>query len=258
MGFSEDAAARLKEIYEADHSEEIGSKAWELLTPAKRKEVASYKKTDCVTFAREVLTGALEEAGDKKGLSGLEGTVAKHKAKGTKIAEYLVQTLGWVGVYVTPDMYHASGDRDEHAAVYRKMTKKCSYYGIPITYLVMNYSPTQRSSSFPQPGALRQVPTEEKLAGYSQFMAVDFGFGLSSGGDHTWLYSNGYVYEVRYKKWGRDGDLYRKTSLGLWGYTDNVIVVPPDGASRLEATSKVMHWLSLPSFDTCTPGNNSW
>ncbi len=257
-GFSFEAAARLQSIYERDHSKEIGTKAWEALTPNQKKTYAHYKKTDCVTFALEVLIGALEQAGEKDGLSGLNRTVAKHDAKGTKIAEYLVKSLGWVGVYVTPDLYRPAGNRDEHAEVYRHLSKTCRYYEIPISFLVTNYSPSAPTVPSLRFGDRQKEQTVKKLAPYMQLMSLEFGFGLSSGGDHTWLYSSGDVYEVHWSAWGKDGGLYERTALSLWSFVDNVIVIPPDSVGRLEISSAIMRRFSLEALDTCEPKHNPW
>lgn len=252
--FSRTAAERLQTVYEADHSEEIGTAAWKALSTVEQRKYSHFKRTDCVTFALEVLGWALEQVEGKQGSSGLNRVVAKHDAKGTSIAEYLVESLGWKGVYVTPDMYHPTGNFDEHAAVYRKLSSKCLYYSIPISFVVMNYSPTSSDLISKADGFPRRGETPQTLTAYTKLGSVEFGFGLSSGGDHTWLFSSGYVYEVHYHAWGKDGGLYEKTALGLWSYVDNVVVVPPDGVSQLELPDSA----SAPSVDTCKPRHNPW
>lgn len=255
-GFSRTAADRLQAVYEADHSEEIGSAAWNSLSSVEQRKYAHFKRTDCVTFALEVLGWALEQAGEKEGLSGMSRVVVNHDAKGTNIAEYLVESLGWKGIYITPDMYHPTGNFDEHAAVYRKLSNKCLYYSIPISFVVMNYSPTSSALISKADGFPGRGETPRTLTAYTRLMSVEFGFGLSAGGYHTWLFSGGYVYEVHYGAWGKDGGLYEKTALGLWSAVDNVIVVPPDGVSHLELPDSDSAPAS--SLDTCKPRTNPW
>lgn len=60
---------------------------------------------------------------------------------------------------------------------------------------------------------------------------IEFGFGISRGGMHTWLFSNGYVYEVHWEEEG--ANLYEKTDITLFPWQSNLIVVPPDAKGLL-------------------------
>lgn len=57
-----------------------------------------------------------------------------------------------------------------------------------------------------------------------------FGVGISRGGDHMWLFSEGIVYEVH---WDEYPSLYQKRPIIDFPWLDNIILVPPDGASTI-------------------------
>ncbi len=66
---------------------------------------------------------------------------------------------------------------------------------------------------------------------------MNFGFGLSKGGMHTWVFSKGKVYEVHWDKIG--SELYEATPLRRFPWLSGAIIIPPDQAAFLAATSKL-------------------
>jgi len=60
---------------------------------------------------------------------------------------------------------------------------------------------------------------------------VKFGFVISKGGMHSWMFSKGYVYEVHWDKVG--SELYEATPLRIFLRISGVIVVPFEQAAHL-------------------------
>ncbi len=60
---------------------------------------------------------------------------------------------------------------------------------------------------------------------------VKFGFGVSRGGRHIWLFSLGKVYEVYWDTIGKD--LHEASSLRTYPWLSGAIVVSADQASAL-------------------------
>lgn len=66
---------------------------------------------------------------------------------------------------------------------------------------------------------------------------VKFGFGLSKGGMHTWVFSKGKVYDVHWDKVG--ANLYEATLLKNFHWLSGAIVIPPDQAIYLANSEKL-------------------
>lgn len=102
----------------------------------------------------------------------------------------------------------------------------------------MNYRPTPKSDPNFKQGIYwhhrqkKEVETIENLVDINKLNAVKFGFGVSRGGMHTWLFSQGYIYEVHWDKIGKD--LYEKTRVEDFPWLDSVIVFPPDQLNLME------------------------
>jgi len=66
---------------------------------------------------------------------------------------------------------------------------------------------------------------------------VKFGFGLSKGGLHTWLFNEGKVYEVHWNELPTSGNLYEATDLNRFMWNSGAIIIPKDQESKLATLS---------------------
>lgn len=145
---------------------------------------------------------------------------------GNELAAYLVNSNDWTGIYINPDVYHPSDADNEHTFSNVVALKRCTYYKVPLTYRVANYNPTPKSHwAFEKLNRDRGV-TKLNAVDIGKLKTVKFGFGISRGGMHTWLFSKGYVYEVHWDKIG--ANLYEKSPLEFYPWLSGAIVVPRD------------------------------
>lgn len=228
MSFSDHAHRKMMDLYD-NHAHECGSEvcgAYPGKTP-----------TDCITYVINVLSDAFEKNGDRLAATKVK-TLGKH---GTELAAYLVDKHKWKGVYINPDVNHPRDKDFEHVLTYKKVKEKSPYYGVPIEHAVVNYSPTSSNDpnfvSFKGRG-MSADPTHKDDSQLNQLKKVKFGVGISRGGQHTWLYSSGYVYEVHWDKVG--AELYEATDIESFDWLSGAIVIPPDAYSA-SAFDKIAH-----------------
>jgi hypothetical protein len=192
-----------------------------------------YKSTDCITYSLNVISYAFEKSGNQKS--------AKHVwslgKRGVDLAKYLVDTHGWKSVYINPDSVHPADAQQEHPYSSYLASKTCKYYQIPLHYRVDNYNPTLKTDS-----AFRKINTNAGVTALNKIDVVsldqvNFGFGLSRGGMHTWVFSKGLVYEVHWD--GVGSGLYEATNLRAFPWLSGAIVVPSDQAAFLSVSSKL-------------------
>lgn len=117
--------------------------------------------------------------------------------------------------------------------------KKNTYYDIPAPYAALEYAPQSFVPETAAGGgdtlkiaALIGARISAIAATFTQLMSIKFGFGCSRGGIHTWLFSEGYVYEVHWLE-PPDGNLYEKSGFAKFTTRNEeqrtgIIVVPPD------------------------------
>jgi hypothetical protein len=225
--FSDYAKEKLLNLYK-NHSHEVGSQ----LKKLNLDKYSSYESTDCITYVLNVISFAFKNIGDTDAAKR-SWHLGSH---GTKLAEYLVRNHNWKGIYVNPDINHPLDADMEHVFSNHIASKQCKYYNIPLEYKVTNYSITSKTNS-----AFRKLNKKKVTAldtiNISSLELIKFGFGVSRGGKHTWLFSEGYVYEVHWDS--IDPGLYEATSLRNFEWLSGAIVVPYDQAALLIASSKL-------------------
>jgi hypothetical protein len=225
--FTDAAYAKLIDLYK-NHDTEVGSEL-KKLEPVKYKD---FKSTDC-TYALNVIAHAFETIGDaasaKKSWSLGQ--------RGTELAAYLVNSHGWKGVYVNPDTVHPIDANAEHTYTNALVAKTCEYYKIPMAYKVTNYNVTPNThAKFQKLNAKAGVTTLNEVD-IKSLELVKFGFGVSKGGRHTWLFSFGDVYEVHWDQVG--ASLYEASPLRSFGWLSSAIVVPPDQVGGLAVSANL-------------------
>jgi len=226
--FSDFAQEKLKDLFD-NHSHEVGSE----LKKIDPNKYMKYESTDCITYSLNVLSYAFKKQGNTKAAS----QVWKLGERGTDLARYLVNTHNWKGVYINPDSIHPVDASSEHTYSSYLASKTCKYYQIPLEYKVHNYTTTPKSHPSYQKLNKTVGVTTLNTVDIASLDFINFGFGISKGGKHTWLFSNGQVYEVHWDKIGTE--LYESTSLRSFPWLSGAIVVPPGQAIHLATSAKL-------------------
>ena len=215
-----------------NHQHEVGSE----LKKKSPTKYDKYKSTDCITYVLNVLSHAYKEVGNTQMAKDIWRMGKEEKSsdfKGTILAKRLINTKNWVGIYVSPDSIHPTDGDKEHtfAAVMAKRNCTFSPDNVPLKHRVVNYNPTSKNhpefqSLYPNFGA-----SKLNLISYKELEKIPFGFGLSRGGTHCWVFVEGFVYEVHWDSIG--SGLYEKTSLKNFPWLSNAIFVPHDTGAKI-------------------------
>lgn len=226
-------------------------------------DTAGRTTTDCITYVAQVLIGAYQLINSKATADGIRRNLAANRARGLPLARHLVDQLGWSAHYWNPDVNHPNdGNYAEHNYSYWDAVKTGRYYstrpygqgGVRLSGFMVNYRPaadyatnglyTDRKSRM-----RHDYATPHELAALETFKQVRFAYGIARGGDHTFMCSFGYVFEVHYTAIGNDsydffadadgrGDgLYSRTPLTQFPWNSGVMVTPPDG--KFQSTQKL-------------------
>lgn len=236
--FSKIAKKHALNLYE-NHPNEVGSFLYK--TNRSYYDSNGYQPTDCITYALKVISRALKETGNTEKANA----VLKKGERGVDTANFLVKELGWEAVYINADINHPRDGDYKHPLAYLEQVKKNStYYGIPVHHSMTNYRPTDKESAQEQglwriykSKGLKVGQTEMNIVDYKSMKEIPFGFGLSSGGMHIWLFIHGDVYEVHWE--GIGNSLYSKTALRSYSWLSGLIVVPRDSKNLLKSLPKV-------------------
>ena len=225
--FSEIARDKLLDLYN-NHSHEVGSE----LMKSDPTKYAGYTVTSCIKYGLNVISYAFEQQGKAEAAKQVR-RLGKH---GNELAQYLVNSHKWLGIYINPDVVHSLDASAEHSYSNHQVNKSCEYYHVPIKYRVVNYSPTPKTDKNFQKVNTKAPETALNDIDIAKLASVDFGFGISRGAMHTWLFSKGLIYEVHWDEVG--SKLYENTPVKAFGWLSGAIVVPPDQASKLTMASQ--------------------
>lgn len=233
--FTDYALEKMLDLFH-NHDHEVGSQ----LKKAEPEEYKEYQSTDCITYVLNVLSHAFREMGDEQSAD----RTWQLGAHGTKLAKYLVEKHNWKGTYTNPDSMHprdaiAGNTRRSEEHTYSSIIalKKHTYYDIPLKYAVQNYCVTPENYESFQLLNKNKPVTQHNEIDIASLEQVAFGFGVSRGGMHTWLFSKGKIYEVH---WNSIGDgLYEATPIRIFPWLSGALVIPPEQACHLAPTAKI-------------------
>jgi len=233
--FSDYALEKMMDLFH-HHDHEVGSQL-KKTEPEKYKE---YKSTDCITYVLNVLSHAFREMGDEQSAD----RAWQLGAHGTELAKYLVKKHDWKAVYLNPDSAHprdATADAvrrsEEHTYSSLIALKKHTYYDIPLKYAVQDYCVTPEDHESFQLLNKNKPVTQHNETDIASLEQVSFGFGISRGGMHTWLFSKGKIYEVH---WNSIGDgLYEATPIRIFPWLSGAIIIPPEQTKYLAVSAKL-------------------
>lgn len=203
-------------------------------------DYSQYVVTDCITFVLRVLEDSFTAMGQPKVAKQLlpdsrvmRGKDKKPKFYGDMLARNLVNKYYWKAIYITPDRYHPNDASREHTFSTFMTLKTCVYTGVPVSYVVMDYNPTSKDDPNYQALFKDAGPRKLNVLGLTELKKIKFGYGISRQGDHTWLYSDGHVYEAHWNDIGKD--IFEKSRIEDFVWNSSLIVVPPDALSLLDA-----------------------
>jgi hypothetical protein len=226
--FTAHALEKMLDLFN-NHDHEVGSQ----LKKFDPETFKDYTSTDCITYVLNVLTHAFQATGDAAAAVKAKGL----GARGTDLAKYLVTSHKWKGIYINPDAKHPRDDEKEHPYSSAIALRDKKYYEIPLEYAVQNYAVTPAADLAPLQLNKNIPPTEHNETDIASLEKVEFGFGMSRGGTHTWLFSKGDIYEVHWNEIG--SGLYEASPLREFDWLSGVIVIPPEQAVHLSPTSKL-------------------
>ena len=203
-----------------NHDHEVGSQLYK----SDPDRYRGYKRTNCITYVMNCISYGFKKSGD----INASDKVWNYIIRGTDLASYLIHRHDWEGVYLNPDVKKPADDDSEHPYSYRIARKHCSYYGLPVSAFALNYRPTEVWDG--------DTATRKNNKDIAVLDEIKFGFGVSRCGTHTWLFSEGRVYEVHWSSIGVD--LYEHSSLkDDFPWLSSLLIVPPDQAKRLRQSS---------------------
>ncbi len=193
--------------------------------------------TNCIIYVSNVLIYAHDKI-NRPDISKKVNQLGKVEQDGTKLAKYLVNELNWKAHYWNPDVKNPRDGKPEHPVSYKKVLSAKTYYDIPISGLIVNYNKTDRSPErvwVPIPVPMIPIPipipisvSPDETAVFETFSKVKFAFGIARGGFHTFLVSNGEVFEVH---WDQEGlKLYGKTPFKSYEWLSGALFTPIDSS----------------------------
>ena len=224
--FTNNALEKLLDLY-YEHSHEVGSQ----LKKNNPYEYEALKATDCITYVINVLSYAFKKENNNEAAY----QVKTLGAYGTKLAKYLVEEQNFKAIYINPDITHPKDGDEEHTYSAHIAHAKCNYYDVPIKYKIINYNPTSSYDNSFNTLNKNEAETILEEDGLNALKNVEFAFGVSRGGRHTWLFSKGKVYEVHWNSIG--DDLYEASELIFFNWLSSIIVIPEDQEKYLEGIS---------------------
>jgi len=198
---------------------------------------------DCVSFVLKVLR-------DGFNLTALQ-TDLKYK-DGMLLSKYLVDR-GWEAHFWCPDVYRKGVTRKgkpdgEHTVSFQKainapiiggMPHKTEaftyrapfkYYDVELSGMIIGYNRKEPDKNLANKTANQQA--------FDRLKKVKFCVGICRGGEHTFLMSNGVVWEVH---WEEEGDkLYEKTDFINFIWMSGIVVTPPDSGFTSRSITEII------------------
>lgn len=197
--------------------------------------------TNCIIYVSNVLIYGHEKIGRADRKADIE-QIGKKEQDGIKLAKFLVGQIGWKAHYWNPDVEHPRDGGDEHPFSYKKALRTQTYYGIPLSGLIVDYNKQNKDSKtvwVPSPVIVPVLPITvpipmpvtvpaDNLRILERVSQVKFAFGIARGGYHTFLFSYGEVFEVH---WNQEGaKLYGRTPFKDYEWLSGALIVPPDSS----------------------------
>lgn len=182
------------------------------------------RRMDCITLVLRCLDVAFRGTNNMASRS----KIWTFDATGALIQKYLVDHQNWSGVYYLQD-------KDTPPQGRGNAFSRCNYYGVDAKYLFSDY---QSSLAETHP-LISETDNANGVRSLAALRKVGFGFGISYSGDHTWLLSDGMIYESHWAAAGTSANgpqgLFEKRTIRSFTtrWRDGMIVVPNLEAVKL-------------------------
>jgi hypothetical protein len=177
--------------------------------------------TSCIIYTMKHLKNAYTASGHADRWAEIRKVVLAHDSDGLYLAREL-QKDGWEGVYWNPDTRVPADGKDEAPSTYRDAVKFQKYYGVTINHFMINYRPTEGSSTVLDPSGplkLRKVPLWVGIANGAYH--VFLGNGSSVAESHS-------PFEPTDKRNVMEYDFFANyMGFGSVMYLSGVIMIPP-------------------------------
>jgi hypothetical protein len=238
--FSEHCVDAMNERIKIDNQrKEIGSKLVEAVGNPDGLRV-----TDCITFVFDVLMYGYSQLGVQGGQ-----IVKQLKAlprDGINLSNFLLKH-GWKAHYWNPDVHNPKDmgqwdTKSEHRFSFQRAHETMNYsglgkgnapYHVPLSGMIVGYNKTKVFNDGRPVQKLTTVDPVNKVT-FDRLNKVRFCVGICRGGMHTFLMSDGKVWEVHWAARGDSGNLYEISDFVDYEWLSGIVVTPPDSnfASR--------------------------
>ena len=238
----------MPEVTNGIFSDYCYDKMWDLFKNHDNEIGSNYKGnktghsiTNCVIYVMKVLMYGNEKIGYSDTVDKIKKMYDRQD--GIELAKFLTTSIGWNAHYWNPDVWHPRDRLGEHTYSYQKVLRTKSYYGIPISGLIVGYNKQDKTPKnvtiwtpvqIPVPINFPPIPfpttitiPADNTAVFERLKQVKFAFGVNKGGWHCFLLSYGEVFEVH---WGENDvvRLYGKRDFYGYEWNSGVILTPPD------------------------------
>jgi hypothetical protein len=199
----------------------------------KHSDVGKYhvrRRMDCITLVLRCLDAGFRGTNNLAARS----QIWSFEALGAAIQQYLVNHHNWSGVYYVQN-------KDLPPERLNNALKKCSYFDVEAKYLLSDY---QNSDAEINP-VLHKEKAVKGVKSLAALRSIEFGFGISYSGDHTWILSDGMIYESHWRMIGTSSNgpngLFEKRTIRNFTaqWKDGMIIVPSLEAVKLLNVAKL-------------------
>ncbi|MDR2880962.1 MAG: hypothetical protein LBV29_03565 [Azoarcus sp.] len=222
------------ENFLSNQTNQVGSDyvKWYKETYGNTDALKNLKTTDCIIFVFNVLMYGY----NKLGKENIAKELNKMPRMGMDLSKFLVHRQDWKAHYWNPDVHNPrdmtqGNPRSEHKHSFRLAHETGQYYGVPLSGMVVGYNKT-KTRKYPdgRRALIAPTPTVDIVnqRAFERLKNVKFCVGICKGGMHTFLLSDGKVWEVHYSEIGSSGNLYEKSDFFDYQWLSGIVVTPPD------------------------------
>lgn len=168
------------------------------------------ESVDCIGFVTAVMSETFRHLNQESAARQAERL---RSGSGMDLAKYLISSRGWHGIYWNPDVRNPADGDNEHPYSYSQMAcKKKMYYGAPVSGHLVNYN--------------ADPPDGRGTAALQRLGEVNFAFGVARGAKHTFLVSQGTIYEAKWAAGAFTGNAYRAIPFEEYEWLSGLLVIP--------------------------------
>jgi hypothetical protein len=203
-----------------------------------KDKVSGLNIMDCVTFVLKVLR-------DGCNLKILQTDLIYKN--GMDLSKFLLG-LGWEAHFWSPDVYRKGNKDSDHTVSFLKginapkingrVNKQealaykppFEYYGVRLSGMIVGYNRHE-----PDTNAANRAANLQALV---RLKKVEFCVGICKGGQHTFLMSDGRVWEVHWD--GIGGSLYEITDFNKYRWLSGIVLTPPGSGFKSRPIAEII------------------